>query len=168
MKRIAILSSTQNAIADAIVYHLKDFDTTCFTEIPQNIDSFDLVVGINFEGDFEGLNLHFSLLPAFDGSEPVKQAILCGVKVTGITVYYTKPFKIVTQYPLIITNESHYDDIKAHLEYLAQTIYPLVIEKILKNESFEVQNLLNNKHCSGACTTCGNCNTVHREFGEQG
>ena len=41
-------------------------------------------------------------------------------------------------------------------EYLEQTIYPLILEKILNNEPFEIRQLLS-KGCSGNCGGCNSC-----------
>ena len=95
-------------------------------------------------------------MPAFSDNEPVKEAFLAGVKVTGITFYYTNPERIIAQYPIFISNFSHYDDIERELEYLEQTIYPLILEKILRNEPFEIRKLLT-KGCSGNCGGCDSC-----------
>ena len=100
--------------------------------------------------------MHYSLLPAFKSEEPLRDALIAGVKVTGLTFYYTNPEKIITQYPIFISGFSHYDEIERELNYLEQTIYPLILEKILKNEPFEIRNLLT-KGCSGNCGGCSGC-----------
>ena len=108
--------------------------------------------------NFNALDIHHSLLPAFAGEEPEKQAILSGVKVTGLTIFYTKPKKIIAQYPVFIENDTHFDELEVQMNNLERIIYPLVIEKILKNEVFEIKNLLNshNSHgCGKCCTKCG-------------
>ncbi len=46
------------------------------------------------------LKIHYSLLPAFQTDDPVRDAILTGVKVTGITI--TLEDKIVAQYPILL------------------------------------------------------------------
>jgi folate-dependent phosphoribosylglycinamide formyltransferase PurN len=96
------------------------------------------------------------LLPAFNSKEPVKDAILAGVKVTGITIYYTKSKIIIAQYPVFINNNTHYDELVQELDYIEQTLFPLVIQKVLNNEPFEVRALLN-KSCSGNCGGCSGC-----------
>lgn len=157
MKKLALLYSTYTPTIDSIIAHLKDFDVTCLTT-PDNLDIYDLVANINYKSEVEQnhVAVHHSLLPAFESEEPVKDAILAGVKVTGITFYYTNPKKIITQYPIFISNASHYDDVAKELEYLEQTIYPLILERLLENKPFEIRNLLS-KGCSGNCGGCNSC-----------
>lgn len=157
MKKLALLYSTYTPTIDSIIAHLKDFEVVCLTA-PENLDTYDLVANINYKGEVEQnyVAVHHSLLPAFDSDEPVRDAILVGVKVTGITFYYTNPKKIITQYPIFISNASHYDDVAKELEYLEQTIYPLILERLLENKPFEIRNLLS-KGCSGNCGGCNSC-----------
>lgn len=157
MKKLALLYSTYTPTIDSIIAHLKDFDVTCLT-VPDNLDTYDLVANINYKSEIEQnhVAVHHSLLPAFESKEPVKDAILAGVKVTGITFYYTNPKKIITQYPIFISNASHYDDVAKELEYLEQTIYPLILQRLLENKPFEIRNLLS-KGCSGNCGGCNSC-----------
>ncbi len=157
MKKLALLYSTYTPTIDSIIAHLKDFDVTCLTA-QDNLDTYDLVANINYKSEIEQnhVAVHHSLLPAFESKEPVKDAILAGVKVTGITFYYTNPKKIITQYPIFISNASHYDDVAKELEYLEQTIYPLILQRLLENKPFEIRNLLS-KGCSGNCGGCNSC-----------
>lgn len=156
MKKIAILYSTYTPTIDAIKARLCDVE--CFDNIPANIDEFDLIVNTNFKQEIRQnhIAVHYSLLPAFKSEEPLRDALIAGVKVTGLTFYYTNPEKIITQYPIFISGFSHYDEIERELNYLEQTIYPLILEKILKNEPFEIRNLLT-KGCSGNCGGCSGC-----------
>ena len=158
MKKVAILYSEYSAVIDAIKYQLSDYEVDCLTE-PKKTEKYDLVILSNYYDEFKGnaLKCHHSLLPAFDCDEPVKKAILEGVKVTGITIYFTNPFKILAQYPVFINNNTHFDELEKELEYIEQTLFPLVAERILKNEPFEVRALLN-KTCSGNCGGCKGCN----------
>lgn len=97
------------------------------------------------------LKTHYSLLPAFSNSDdPVRDAILAGVKVTGITL--TLGDKIVAQYPIFITNDMHYDNLKLYLEEIANKLLPLVQEKLESNEQFEIRDLMKSK-----CNGCGGC-----------
>ena len=158
MKKVAIIYSEYTPVIDAIISCLKDFEVKAFDSYTQELSDFDLIVNTNYKNEISGnhINVHYSLLPAFQGDEPVKQAFLVGVKVTGITFYYTNPQRIIAQYPIFISNFSHYDDVERELAYLEQTIYPLILEKILKNEPFEIRNLLS-KGCSGNCGGCSSC-----------
>lgn len=157
MKKAVILYTKYTPTIDAIKYQLKEYEADVVTEI-EDASKYDLVILCGYQGVYEGnaISCHHSLLPAFDTDEPEKEAILSGVKVTGITIYYTNPKKIIAQYPVFITNSVHYDDLKQELDYIEQIIFPLVIEKIIKNESFEVQSLMN-KDCSRGCGGCSSC-----------
>ena len=162
MKKIAVLYSTYNPTIDAIKLHLSDVEVCCFQELitDDELKKYDLVVLCNYNKpvNINALNIHHSLLPAFSGNEPEKQTILNGVKVTGITVFYTNPERIIAQCPIFIENGMHFDELETQMNNLEQIIYPLVIEKILKNEPFEIKDLLRNQNsggCGGCCTKCG-------------
>ncbi len=97
------------------------------------------------------LETHYSLLPAFaDSDDPVRDAILAGIKVTGITL--TLENKIIAQYPIFITNEMHYDNLKLYLEQVGEKLRSVVEEKIKNNEQFEVKDLM-----KSGCHGCGGC-----------
>lgn len=160
MKKVVVLYSEYTPVIDAIKRRLENAEVLVCDFIPQNYKDFDLVISVNYkqESDIPMLKSHYSLLPAFESEEPVKDAILYGAKVTGLTIYFNNPFRIVAQYPLIISNSNHYDDVEQELKYLEQVILPLVAEKILYNEPFEIQSLLKNKSCSTNCGSCNGCN----------
>lgn len=97
--------------------------------------------------------IHYSLLPAFGQSDdPIADAILEGVKVTGITI--TLNNKIIAQYPIFITGDMHYDNLKLYLEEVADKLLMLVKEKIANNEQFEIKDLMSTNKCWG-CKGCG-------------
>ena len=156
MKKIAILYTKYSPVIDAVKHRLKDVAVDCITSLGD--EKYDLIVLSNYNGICEenALVCHHSLLPSFNCNNPVKQAILEGVKLTGITIYYSKTKKIVTQYPIFIKNDMHYDDLKQELNYAEQTLFPLVIEKIIKNEQFDIGSLINNK-CNSLCGGCTSC-----------
>ena len=157
MKNVVIIYSEYTPTIDAIIAYLKDFEVKAVNSV-EEIGACDLLVNTNYDKEIpqNHINVHYSLLPAFSDNEPVKEAFLAGVKVTGITFYYTNPERIIAQYPIFISNFSHYDDIERELEYLEQTIYPLILEKILRNEPIEIRKLLT-KGCSGNCGGCDSC-----------
>ncbi len=103
------------------------------------------------------LKCHYSLLPAFDTDEPVRDAMLAGVKITGVTFYYENPLKIIAQYPIFITNDMHYEDVVQQLTYLEQVLRPFIVEKIAKNEPIELKSMLKQNGCGGNCKGCGGC-----------
>lgn len=157
IKKIAILYSKYTCVIDAIIAKLTDIKVETFNFIPTNIGDYDLIINVNydFEIDYNCLKLHYSLLPAFeDEKEPIREAFLLGVKVTGFTIFYTKTREIVVQYPIFINNLAHYDEIVLELEYLAQTIFPIVVQKIVNNEIFDIKTLIKSSHKCGGCSSC--------------
>lgn len=151
MKKLAIIYSEYTSVIDAIKYNLSDCKIEIFQSLSRNEDDFDLIIKLN-GGVYGGnaLACHHSLLPAFNCENPEKQAILEGVKVTGITFYMTKSKKIVYQYPIFIKNETHFDDLEKELEYLEQALFPIIVKNLINNKPIELQN-----NCKKSC--CGNC-----------
>ncbi len=161
MKKVAILYSDYIPLIDAIKYQLSNVaEVDCYTEFNQNLSKYDLLLSCGYKGniDFEYLTYHNSLLPAFTGKFPEKQAIEKGTKVTGITIFLGKSNKIVTQYPVFIYSDARYEELKQELDYLVQTIFPYVAEKIIKNEQFEIQSFMRGGNkCSSDCRGCKGC-----------
>ena len=162
MKRVAVLYNEYSPLIDAIKTALPDIQTDCFISLPDNISDYDLVVCLDFleKLQLNVIKVHYSLLPSFESQTPVKDAILAGVKLTGITVYYTKPFRILAQYPVFISNDMHYDDLLRELKYKEIALLPRVIQKILNNTSFESQDLLRNDR-QGGCCDCSGCGKIN-------
>lgn len=157
MKKIAILYSAYIPVIDAIKYRLSEHNLKFLNYMPSNKDEYDLIVDINL-GDNDGaavLKCHKSLLPAFSSDEPIKEAFLYGAKVSGVTFYYDNPFKIVAQYPIFISEVSHYDEIEEEANYLIQTLFPIIIEKCINGENIDLK-VLTGRKCSGSCTSCDN------------
>ena len=163
MKKLAILYSEYTPTIDAVKFQLDGIAEidTFKNEDEIDFELYDVVAAINYSDETKNnvLKTHYSLLPAFDGNEPVRQAIMAGVKVTGITFYYSAKGEIIAQYPVFIQNGAHYDEIVQECSYLEQTIYPYVIEKILKNEPFEIRNFMSRNSCSGNCGGCHGCSS---------
>lgn len=110
------------------------------------------------------INIHPSLLPAFKGSmNAIKDAFLAGVKVSGVTVHWVTSDvdggKIIAQYPVFITNETHFDEFEKEIHTLEHKLYPIVIEKIINDEVFEFQDLIKSSCSKGSCSSqgCGSC-----------
>ncbi|MDD3436733.1 MAG: formyltransferase family protein [Candidatus Gastranaerophilales bacterium] len=105
----------------------------------------------------EFINLHPSLLPAFKGKDAISRAFLAGVKVSGITIHWAEKNvdegKIIAQYPVIITNDMHFDEFEAEIHALEHKLYPIVIETILSDKVFDFKDLLKSS-CSGGCGKC--------------
>lgn len=107
------------------------------------------------------INIHPSLLPAFKGKDAVERAFLAGVKVSGVTVYSLKANesdnRILAQYPVLISNLTHFDEFKSDINNVECKLYPLVIDKLLKDEVFDFSDLISQNNCSSSCGGCGNC-----------
>lgn len=107
------------------------------------------------------INLHPSILPAFKGKDAIKQAYLYGVKVTGITIHEVTPVldsgRIIAQYPVIINDSMHYDELEETIHRVEHIIYPQVIEKLLNGEAVEFGVSFGNcgGKCEGKCKECG-------------
>lgn len=141
-------------------------------------NKFDLVVlagymrilGTNVlkEMDNKVINIHPSLLPAFKGStDAIKDAFLEGVKVSGVTIHWVTSDvdggKIIAQYPVFITNETHYDEFETEMHSLEHQLYPVVIESILNDKVFDFVDLMKKScgstqgGCSGDNKGCKGC-----------
>lgn len=107
------------------------------------------------------VNIHPSLLPAFKGNDAIERAFLAGVKVSGVTIYSLKANEcdngILAQYPVLISNLTHFDEFKSDINNIECKLYPIVIDKLLKDEVFDFSDLINQSGCSGSCGGCGNC-----------
>lgn len=111
------------------------------------------------------VNIHPSLLPSFKGENPIREAFLAGVKVSGITVHYMdheiEGGRIIAQYPVFIANDMHFDEFEYEIETIEKKLYPIVIEKVLNDQVFDFQDLMksscNNQSCgsSGCGGKCG-------------
>ncbi len=103
------------------------------------------------------INIHPSLLPLFKGKDAIKQAFLAGVKVTGITIHEVTPEldsgRIIAQYPVMVNDSMHYDELEEAIHRVEHIIYPQVVEKLLNNEPI---NFIKD-NCSGCQGNCGGC-----------
>ena len=163
MKKIAVVGTGD--ICEAIKKHLKDVNVECFSELPDSLD-YDLIALVDCPNPPQGrvINLHPSLLPAFEGEDAMKRAFLAGVKVSGVTVHWTDG-KIIAQYPVLIGNLTHFDEFEREIHAISKALYPVVIEKILNDEVFDFSDLLGGGKCmghpaddgGGGCKGCGGC-----------
>ena len=104
------------------------------------------------------VNIHPSLLPAFKGKDAIQRAFFAGVKVSGVTVHWVNDEvdggKIIAQYPVLIDNSMHFDEFEQEIHKIEHILYPIVIDKLLKDEVFDFSDLVGN---CGSCGGCGNC-----------
>lgn len=117
------------------------------------------------------VNIHPSLLPSFKGKDAIKRAFVSGVKVSGITIHFVDKNvdegKVITQYPVFITNGMHLDEFEEAIHNIEHKLYPIVIEKLLENKVFDFQDLIKTKSegscgcssggCGGKCNEGGCC-----------
>ncbi len=108
------------------------------------------------------INIHGSLLPAFRGIDEISRAFLAGVKVSGVTVHkLTEDIErdeIIAQYPILIDNLTHFDEFEKNIYKLEGMLYPIVIDKILKDEVFDFSDFLTSPGgCGNSCGGCGGC-----------
>lgn len=109
------------------------------------------------------IHVHPSLLPAFKGPDAINRAFSSGVKVSGVTVHWVNEDldggKIIAQYPVLIGNLTHFDEYEKEIHQLEDLLYPIVIDKILKDEVFDFQDLLSSSPCNkNNCSGCSGCN----------
>ena len=108
------------------------------------------------------VNIHGSLLPAFRGNDEISRAFLAGVKVSGVTIYkMTEDIEreeILAQYPILIENLTHFDEFEKNIYKLSGMLYPIVIDKILKDEVFDFSDFFTQSaSCGSSCGGCGGC-----------
>ena len=84
------------------------------------------------------INIHPSLLPAFKGRNAIKQAFEYGVKYTGITIHYVNEEidagKIIEQKIIEISSRESIESLENRIHEIEHSTYPMIIEKILKEE----------------------------------
>lgn len=99
------------------------------------------------------VNIHPSLLPSFKGKDAIQRAFLAGVKVSGVTIHWVTNEldggKIIAQYPVLIGNSTHFDEFENEIHNLEHALYPIVIDKLLKDEVFDFGDLIGG--CKGDC-----------------
>ncbi len=108
------------------------------------------------------INIHPSLLPAFNCEDAIKRAYLTGVKVSGVTVYRVstnvESETILAQYPVLIGLTTHFDEFEEEIHTLEDNLYPPVIEAVLEDRVFDFQDLLKNSCHNNNCGGCNGCN----------
>lgn len=139
---------------NAEFFKTHDFDLVVLTEYDKKLSENVIKLG-------RFVNLHHSLLPAFNEDNAIEKAFTSGVKVSGVTVHWlsneTDSGQIIAQYPVLIGNLMHFDEFKNAINSLSDLLYPIVIEKILEDKVFDFSDLFGN--CSGGCSNggCGGC-----------
>ncbi|MFC4075613.1 phosphoribosylglycinamide formyltransferase [Salinithrix halophila] len=81
------------------------------------------------------LNIHPSLLPAFQGKDAVEQALAYGVRWTGVTVHWvdegmdTGP--IIDQKPVLVEPEETLESLMKKVQFVEHNLYPATVYKLL-------------------------------------
>lgn len=174
MKKIILLSENKN-LEESIKKHFtnQDIKITVLNNL-KNIDTTDtdlIALDDKTESIIEHqqiINLHPSLLPAFDCEDSLYKSFISGIKVGGITIHRVEKGKfygeILAQYPVLIGLETHFDQYKNEISQLSQSLYPKVIEAVLFDKVFDFVDLFNHSCQKGCnklhknCSSCRNCN----------
>lgn len=134
-----------------------------------NAVNFDLIVLAEYDRELtvelissgKFINIHPSLLPAFKGKDAISRAFSAGVKVSGVTVQLLSTDadggRILAQYPVLIGTLTHFDEFQKQIYELENVLYPIVIDKVLKDEVFDFTDLIEQNNCSGSCSGCSDC-----------
>jgi phosphoribosylglycinamide formyltransferase-1 len=81
------------------------------------------------------INLHPSLLPAFQGKDAIEQALDYGVKYTGITIHYVDEGidtgMIIDQAILSIKEDDTPITLQSRIKIIEHDLYPLTIKRLL-------------------------------------
>ena len=125
-----------------------DYDIIALSDYKRRLESDVLKLG-------KFINLHPSLLPAFKRPDAISRAFFSGVKVSGVTVHFINDDinkdTVIAQYPVLISNLTHYDEFENEIHALEDLLYPIVIEKLLNNQVFDFSDLIQN---CGSCSGC--------------
>lgn len=95
------------------------------------------LIGATLLREYEGriVNIHPSLLPAFPGKDAIGQAIVAGVKVSGVTIHFvdagmdTGPI-IAQQAVQIAANETK-ESLQTKIHAVEHQLYPSVLQMLL-------------------------------------
>jgi phosphoribosylglycinamide formyltransferase-1 len=155
------LNINNNTIEKAIIKYFRDKDVKVVNE-----GLADLTVtfcGNDIATDENIINIHPSLLPAFATKEAIKDSFLYGVKVSGISIHYIEKGnfygRIIAQYPILIGNNTHFDEYENEIIKLCAKISPQIIETVLNDKVFDFSQLYQTSPCQkqGGCTSCHGC-----------
>jgi len=94
------------------------------------------LIGPTLLKEYEGriVNIHPSLLPAFQGKDAIGQAMRYGVRVSGVTIHYvdegmdTGP--IIAQQPVFIDPDDTKESFEAKIHAVEHKLYPAVLQML--------------------------------------
>lgn len=166
-KRIAVLTQKEVNVALALDEYFSDKSIELYTtDSPLDAMDADLCVIDGFDGHIDAnilenslfINIHSSLLPAFDCLNPIDKAFEMGVKVSGITICYMNSDntngKIIAQYPVFIDMTMTKQDFEDELHKIKNKLVPFVAESLLEDKIFDFSELLKHQSCQGSCGNC--------------
>ncbi len=152
-KKITLINSD---ISETIKKYFENKNVVITEQISEDCD---LIVYNDFNGQMgeNSINIHPSLLPAFEGEGAIEKAFVAGVKVSGVTIYSND--RIIAQYPVLIGTMTHIDEFQKDMLDVKKRLVPPVIEAIIEDRVFDFQDLFRNSctHKGGGCSSCGGC-----------
>jgi len=171
MKKVLILTSEKEFLKE---FKLDNVDVRIADIVPDRTDDTDLIVLYRFTSHVDKLlkgnsviRCHESLLPSFNTDTPIKDAFISGVKVTGVTVHWVEnndlTGKIIAQYPVIIDNYTHYEQLVSEIENLSKRLLPIVIKSIVTDTVFDIVDLLYENKPNSCGNGCGSCKNCHKQ-----
>jgi folate-dependent phosphoribosylglycinamide formyltransferase PurN len=161
MKKIALYNSN---IEETIKKSLTDCQITTIEKI-KDFNDFDIVILNDYNGELPlqpssttVLNIHPSLLPAFEGENAIENALKFGVKVSGITIQNVYTKQIIAQFPVLIGIDTGVNEFISEMTEIEKYLIPTVIQALLEDRVFDFNDLFNNP-CKnkGGCSGCGGC-----------
>lgn len=127
--------SSKKEFEDAITAHLKKNKIDLIV-----LAGFMRVLSQEFTRRFYGkiINIHPSLLPAFKGTQGVKDAFDYGVKVTGVTVHFVDELMdhgpIILQGTVKIEETDTPDSLEAKVHQLEHRLYPEAVRLLARKK----------------------------------
>lgn len=161
MKKIALYNSN---IEETIKKSLTDCQITTIEKI-KDFNDFDIVILNDYNGELPlqpssttVLNIHPSLLPAFEEKNAIENALKFGVKVSGITIQNVYTKQIIAQFPVLIGIDTGVNEFISEMTEIEKYLIPTVIQALLEDRVFDFNDLFNNP-CKnkGGCSGCGGC-----------
>ncbi len=166
-RKIVVIGRDLFSIISKYFNFREDIEVCTFDFLPENLEC-DLLILYDYNSElsenvfdnFQILNVHPSLLPAFSGQDSIKRAYASGVKVSGVTVHRVQKDifdgQILAQYPVLIGNTTHFDEFCNEIHSVEAFLVPKVVEAVLEDRVFDFGDLFAKK-CSSGCRGCGGC-----------
>lgn len=171
MKKICLMTTARYDIAENI--NLSDTELCVISDNPNDnnyrtsdmlpeylkSENYELVILADYAAGLPDeiykysrfIKIHPSLLPSFDKDTAIRDAYFAGVKVTGVTILELDESgdqkKIITQYPVLIDNFTHYDQLESEIRALECSLLPPVLGSILENKIFDLVDFLKIPSC---------------------